>query len=51
MRADTIYRFDPRVHMDLSKEEISNLDKFERLSKISWFTEACKLTPGQSFGE
>ena len=50
-RADTMYRFDPRVHMDLSEIDLICLNQYERLSKISWFKEATKLTPGQTFGE
>jgi hypothetical protein len=33
-RADTIFIFDPRVHMDLSDEERDNLDKFESFKKL-----------------
>lgn len=29
-KADTIFIFDPKVHMDLSPEEKSNLDNLER---------------------
>ena len=46
-----MFRFDPRVHMDLSDKDKMRLEQFERLSKITWFKEATKLTPGQTFGE
>lgn len=50
-KADTIFIFDPRVHMDLSDEDRANLDKLERFETIPWFIEVVKLTPGQTFGE
>ena len=50
-KADTMFIFDPRVHMDLSKEDITNLDELKRMEEIQWFVEVAKLTPGQTFGE
>ena len=43
--------FDPRKHMDLTKQELENLKDFERLEKMEWFKEVAKLMPGQTFGE
>ena len=43
--------FDPRKHMDMTKQELENLKDFERLDKLKWFKEVAKLMPGHTFGE
>lgn len=50
-RADTVFRFDPRVHMKLSKDQISKLDKLEELEQYEWFVNVAILVSGNSFGE
>ena len=50
-KADTMFIFDPRVHMDLSKLDIKNLEELKRMEEIQWFVEVAKLIPGHSFGE
>lgn len=50
-KADTVYIFDPRVHMNLTKLEKENLDQIVAYEKMQWMTEVAKLKTGQSFGE
>ena len=38
-KVDTMFIFDPRVHMDLSKEDLDKLDEFEKLDSMDWFIE------------
>ena len=38
-KVDTMFIFDPRVHMDLSKEDLDKLDEFEKLDSMEWFIE------------
>jgi hypothetical protein len=45
-KADTIFLFDPRVHMNLSEQDLKNLEDFEKLDKLPWFKEFCKLRQG-----
>ena len=33
-RADTVFRFDPRVHMDLSSQELAKLESYEKLRNL-----------------
>jgi hypothetical protein len=50
-KVDTMFIFDPRVHMDLSREDLDKLESFEKLENMEWFTETQKLIPGASFGK
>lgn len=50
-KADTVFVFDPRVHMNLSKKELKNLDLLEEFDKFEWMKEVCNLSTGDSFGE
>ena len=50
-KADTVFIFDPRVHMHLSKADIQNLEKIEEYSQINWMGEVHQLSTGSSFGE
>ena len=50
-RADTVFMFDPRVHMNLSKQELDNLNEFEKYEEYEWFVDVAKLDSGNSFGE
>ena len=43
--------FDPKKHMDMTKQELENFKDFERLDKLNWFKEVAKLMPGHTFGE
>jgi hypothetical protein len=42
-RADTVFYFDPRVHMNLSKQERENLDHLDEYEKMQWFIDVAKL--------
>ena len=51
-KADTVFLFDPKVHMNLSEQEIAYLDKLEDYeNNFQWFTEVAILETGKSFGE
>lgn len=49
-RVDTVFRFDPRVHMNLTAKEKYNLDEIEKLEETMWFVAVSKLGAGESFG-
>jgi CRP-like cAMP-binding protein len=52
IKADTIFIFDPKVHMNLTDQEIKYLDKIEEYEKnYDWFIEIANLESGKSFGE
>ena len=50
-RVDTVFRFDPRVHMNLTSKDKYNLDELEKLEENIWFVDVAKLGSGKSFGE
>ena len=50
-KVDTMYIFDPRVHMNLNKEDLNTLDCFEKFDNLEWFIETQKLSSGATFGE
>lgn len=50
-KADTMLLFDPRVHMNLSKTDIQNLDTYKRYKNMKWMVDVSKLYTGYSFGE
>ena len=50
-RADTVFIFDPKVHMDLSESDKKNLADIEHYENLEWFVEVSKLFPGRTFGE
>lgn len=51
-KADTVFLFDPKVHMNLSEQEIAYLDKLEDYeNNFQWFTEVAIQETGKSFGE
>ena len=49
--ADEMYVFDPRIHMNLTKNEIWHLDKLEEYEKLLWMVDVAFLKTGDSFGE
>jgi hypothetical protein len=51
VKADTVFIFDPRVHMQLSVNEKENLDKLELYKEYDWFSEVSKLKSGDHFGD
>ena len=50
-KADTVFMFDPRIHMNLDQEERDNLDFLDIYDKLNWFIDVAKLITGDSFGE
>ena len=42
-KADTVFLFDPRVHMNLSKLEKDNLNQIDIYDKMEWMKEVAKL--------
>jgi hypothetical protein len=50
-KADTVFLFDPRIHMNLSKTDKSNLDQLVKYEEFEWMVEVAKLRTGASFGE
>ena len=50
-KADTVFIFDPRVHMKLKTYEKLNLDDIEKFEQYQWFVDVSKLVSGSSFGE
>tara|TARA_B110000285_G_C14934625_1_gene518966 strand:- start:24 stop:350 length:327 start_codon:yes stop_codon:yes gene_type:complete len=50
-KADTVFTFDPRVHMNLSKADLNNLNTYEKYDKMKWMVDVAVLHTGHSFGE
>ena len=50
-RVDTYFVFDPKVHMNLTSSEKSNLELIEEYENMKWLMEVSKLTSGGFFGE
>ena len=50
-KADTVFIFDPMVHMNLTKLEKENLEKIKSYEKLKWEIEIAILQTGASFGE
>ena len=50
-KADTVFLFDPRVHMNLSKADRANLDQLDKYEEYQWMVDVSKLRTGASFGE
>lgn len=51
VKADTVFMFDPKVHMHLTLQEKKNLDEIEAFEEYQWFVEVSKLKSGDCFGE
>ena len=49
-RADTIFTFDPKVHMTLTKKQRHNLDELEKYDKYEWFVDVGKNYTGVRIG-
>ena len=50
-RADTIFVFDPKTCMDLSDQDLANLEYLEMYQSLLWMVEVRKMVSGASFGE
>lgn len=50
-KLDSIYNFDVQNQIQLTPEEKKNLSQIKRFLRFEWFTEACVLKEGQTFGE
>lgn len=50
-KADTVFVFDPRVSMNLSKTDLRNLDDLETYEELEWMVEVSLLATGANFGE
>jgi CRP-like cAMP-binding protein len=51
VRSDSVFGFEPKVNMKLTKIEKQNLDDLEKYQAMKWLVEATKLHSTQSFGE
>ena len=49
-RADTVFTFDPRVHMQLTKKQRYNLDQLDIYEKYEWFNDVGKSYTGSRVG-
>ena len=49
-RADTVFTFDPRVHMKLTKKQIYNLDQLDKYEKYEWFNDGGNSYTGNKLG-
>ena len=43
--------FDPRLHLELTKEQEEKLDLLESYKKLKWFNDVSTICAGGSFGE
>ena len=48
-KVDTVFLFDPRIHMNLTKTECNNLDLLDKYEAQEWMEEVNKLQIGDSF--
>jgi hypothetical protein len=50
-KQDTMFLFDPRIHMKLKAIERKNLDDLDNYEELAWFVDVAKIVSGDSFGE